>query len=326
MEVQKKSFTTRITSEQAKKLVEETTKRELENLNKIIQSNPELLKRNNSLEILEDEIDELDDKSNDSDLSDSTVSSSLSDSSKSAKKKKSKSNKTKTKSKSNKIQSTDLISRKDLSIDKLENENRYLKLDLSNSNIKNIELSSKNSKFEKKMSEHEKLNEFYFQSVKFLETNYLDKINIQPNKQITIIPLRNLTSSKRINELIQRFEQFFLSLNEKINFISMADMKKILDESTIVKNEVISDHENIKKIILPIFKDDDNSVKLNCVSNYFYRRINYKKDNVVKEINKIIGYYEYLYKIEETAFKLLVLIIGIYFIFTSCKTIIGYII
>ncbi len=339
MEYQKKSYTTKISPEQAEKLVEETTKKELEALNKLIQLNPDLLIRRKSLEIIDDELD-LDIENN----SGLTISSSSSDSDSSNSKSKSKhKSKSKSKSKSTKtksdlknlIKDSDLISKKDISIDKLESENRYLKLDLSNSNIKNIELASKNSKSEKKLTDVEKSIEFYFKSIKFLETNYMEKIESNEkllNKNNTKINIENITQTenqvlsqnkftfraiyknKLLMDVITRLDTMINNMSNKINFLGLNEMKNILEKCYKTKSQVQEDYELVKKLSNIHASSNVNEEFVsnqNLITIYFIRRIGAKKENIIEKINKLISYYEYMYKIEDMAYKLLISILFI---------------
>ncbi len=80
--------------------------------------------------------------------------------------------------------------------------------------------------------------------------------------------------------------------------------------------QIIDLHEKIKKTI----QDDHRSlIESNCwntlhgvdsmeniISIYFLRRTNNKKENLLKIINEKIKYYQYLYKIEEFAYRLFI--------------------
>jgi hypothetical protein len=358
----KKSYTTKISSEQADKLTQETTKKELDALNKLLQTNPELLKRRKSLEIIDDDDINLDNSDKEENHSDSNLSDSSdsSDSSNSFKKKKNKKNK-KSSKKHNKSydifdSKKDLVSKKDITIDKLESENRYIKLDLSNATVKNMELGDKVSKNEKLIKFYERNNEFYSTAARFLETNYLNtnktnlknnfssiqkiiekskskpesetstqnNLNTNSNTNSTISTNTNYTinsntkvnteqndSKKFIKDVIKRIEDISDNIYENLYLISLTEMESIITTYTKAKSSVLDDYKNIMKLSEEKSIEEFN-INHNFLKIYFIRRVNYKKDSVIKQIDEKIKYYSYLYKVEKIAYKMVIGIILIY--------------
>ncbi len=287
-----KVYSTRVSKEQADKLTEITTKKELESLHKFILSNPGSLKPKNNMTILDDSGDSDDsdnpdnltnsdnsdsNKSDSDDSSDSNNSNSKSNGSNKKKVKKNRSKKENKSTKSNRSNKSnsdnpDMISVKDLQIDKLETNLRYVKLDLSNSKIRIMELENELGIKKNKVAKLNNYIKFIKLCVGFLDTNYIwlvddsiskkiinKKIFTDQNNQLNSsdsetnpinqkITARKIISSVRARlAQIEIYKKVYSNIEDiyKINLLSIKEIEVIISEYKIMKNKIISDFDKI---------------------------------------------------------------------------------
>ncbi len=287
-----KVYNTRVSKEQADKLTEITTKKELESLHKFILSNPGSLKPKNNMTILDDSGDSDDsdnpdnltnsdnsdsNKSDSDDSSDSNNSNSKSNGSNKKKVKKNRSKKENKSTKSNRSNKSnsdnpDMISVKDLQIDKLETNLRYVKLDLSNSKIRIMELENELGIKKNKVAKLNNYIKFIKLCVGFLDTNYIwlvddsiskkiinKKIFTDQNNQLNSsdsetnpinqkITARKIISSVRARlAQIEIYKKVYSNIEDiyKINLLSIKEIEVIISEYKIMKNKIISDFDKI---------------------------------------------------------------------------------
>ena len=163
----------KLTNEEVDKISKDKTKEELEKLNKLLQENPNILKKNNTKTevILPSSDDDL------SIISDSSITSYSSDSYFSnIKLKKKRKMKMKKKKTSNNSINKDLVTKDSVSLDKLESKLRYNKLELSNINVENSDLKDRLDNLNHKELYTKNIFKFSKLASNFLDINYNEKI------------------------------------------------------------------------------------------------------------------------------------------------------
>jgi len=293
----------KLTNEEVDKISKDKTKEELEKLNKLLQENPNILKKNNTKSevILPSSDDDL------SIISDSSITSYSSDSSVDNKKLKKK-RKMKKKKTSNNLINKDLVTKDSVSLDKLESKLRFNKLELSNVNVENNELKDQLDNLKNKEVYTKNIFKFSKLASNFLDINYNEKIKEIKIKEILKLEVKEFKFNKENiydrKYVISSFIMFsknclntFINKLEYINFNSIKILNKNLEEfneEIKISHKKIVEHDIIKnreKFALNI----DYQKEIDELIIYFLKRVNNRANIINESIKKEINYYSNLY-------------------------------
>lgn len=299
--------TKKLTNEEIDKISKDKTKEELEKLNKLLQENPNILKKNNTKTevIFSSSDDEM------SIISDSSISSYSSDSSienKKSKKKKKMRMKMKKNKTSNNSTNKDLVTKDSVSLDKLESKLRYNKLELSNINVENSDLKDRLDNLNHKELYTKNIFKFSKLASNFLDINYNEKIKEIKIKEILKLEVKEFEFNKEniydrnyiFSSLIifsKNCVNTFINKLEYINFNSIKILNKNLEEfneEIKISHKKIAEHDIIKnreKFSLNI----DYQKEIDELIIYFLKRVNNRTNIINESIKKEINYYSNLY-------------------------------
>jgi hypothetical protein len=295
----------KLTNEEVDKISKDKTKEELEKLNKLLQENPNILKKNNTKTevILPSSDDDL------SIISDSSITSYSSDSYFSnIKLKKKRKMKMKKKKTSNNSINKDLVTKDSVSLDKLESKLRYNKLELSNINVENSDLKDRLDNLNHKELYTKNIFKFSKLASNFLDINYNEKIKEIKIKEILKLEVKEFEFNKENiydrNYLFSSLIIFskncvntFINKLEYINFNSIKILNKNLEEfneEIKISHKKIAEHDIIKnreKFSLNI----DYQKEIDELIIYFLKRVNNRTNIINESIKKEINYYSNLY-------------------------------
>ena len=234
-----------ISIEEATRISKEKTRKELEALNNLIKQNPNLLKKKDTL-LNSDDSDSSSKISVNSDYSESDSESSIETKKQKRKHKLKKNKKTVL---SNGIKNTDMVSKKEIQINKLESELYYKNLDLSNSMLRITELEDSLEKNMKELEDLKLLLDFVKNSIDFMDLHLQQNIfsfkNLNNFKEIVTGNIAEFYKIKLEYEKIQKLESAIDNKNVYTKFYSINNYFMLLVVNSFIKTKKIHE-QNIK--------------------------------------------------------------------------------